>query len=78
MSEESNVLLALKNAWTGDLAASEAVRAHAPEVLDLDPAAPIGGIDLDACHRVVVAQANAVMALQGLIERLQEMSKGSE
>ena len=54
--------MALKNAWLGAVIASDAVKS-------LEPA--ITALDLETCHRFVLAQANAVMALRGLIEQLQ-------
>ena len=70
MSDESNALLALKNAWMGAVAASDRVRELAPAVQALPEATPPAELDLDAYHAVTMAQANAVMALRGLIEEL--------
>jgi len=70
MSDESNALLALKNAWTGVVAASDEVRNLAPSVLAIDEATPVTEVDLEAYHRVALAQSNAVMALRGLVEQL--------
>src|SRR5258708_6443310 len=66
MSEETNALLALKHAWNGAVAASDAVRDLAPQVLALNDATPVRGLDLEAYHRVALAQSIAVMALRGL------------
>lgn len=71
MSDESNALMALKNAWTGAVAASEAVRDLAPSVLGLSDETPLATLDLDAYHRATLAQSIAVMALRGLVEQLQ-------
>lgn len=71
MNEDPNPLLALKNAWTGAVEASEAVRRLAPAVADLGQTTPIKDLDLDGYHRAVLAQSIAVMALRGLIEQLQ-------
>ena len=71
MSEAANALLALKNAWTGAVEASEAVRALAPQVASLSVDTPIADVDLRAFHDVVLTQANAVQALRGLVEQLQ-------
>ena len=73
MSEDSNMLMALKNAWAGAIAASDPVRELAPSVAALQEATPVTALDLDAYHRVTLAQANAVMALRGLIEQLQRL-----
>jgi len=72
MSEETNALLALKNAWTGAVETSDKVRALAPAVQALAEETPVESLDLETYHRVTLAQANAVEALRGLIERLQE------
>jgi hypothetical protein len=80
MSDDSNALVALKNAWTGAVAASDQVREFAPSVLGLTDASSLADIDLDACHRVTLAQSNAVMALRGLVEQLRrkrEQDSGS-
>lgn len=71
MNEDPNALFALKNAWTGAVEASEAVRELGPAVAALDPSTPLAGVDLNGYHRVVLAQSVAVMALRGLIEQLQ-------
>ena len=72
MSDQSEAVLALKNAWAGVIAASEPVRDLAPAIAALDETASIEAADLETYHRAALAQANAVMALRGLIERLQE------
>lgn len=70
MSDESNALLALKNAWAGVVAASDRVKEIAPAVQALPEATPLADVDLDAYHAATMAQANAVMALRGLIEEM--------
>jgi hypothetical protein len=70
MSDESNALLALKNAWTGAIAASDRLRELAPSVQALPEATSLADLDLESYHTVTMAQANAVMALRGLIEEL--------
>lgn len=77
MSDESNALLALKNAWTGAVAASDEVRNMAPSVLGLDEATPLAGVDLETYHRVALAQSVAVMALHGLVEQLRKKAAES-
>jgi hypothetical protein len=74
MSDESNALLALKNAWTGAVTASDRVRDIAPAVQGLPETTPLADLDLEAYHAVTMAQANAVMALRGLIEELRRQS----
>jgi hypothetical protein len=70
MSEETNALLALKNAWTGAVVASDRVRELAPAVQALDDATPVANLDLETYHRLTLAQSNAVLALRGLVEQL--------
>ena len=70
MSDETNALLALKNAWTSAVNASDRVRDLAPAVAGLPEETPLAQVDLETYHNVALAQANAVMALRGLIEAL--------
>jgi hypothetical protein len=77
MSEDTNALLALKHAWNGAVAASDAVRDLAPAVLALDDATLLQDVDLEAYHRVAMAQSIAVMALRGLVEQLQRKQQTS-
>ena len=70
MSDESNALLALKNAWNGAVATSDRVREMAPAVQGLAESTPLADLDLETYHNVALAQSNAVMALRGLIEEL--------
>jgi hypothetical protein len=78
MSDESNALLALKNAWTGTVNASERVLELAPVVQDLADDTNLKDLDLDLYHRVTMAQSNAVMALRGLVERLQRKRESEQ
>ncbi|MEZ5318430.1 MAG: hypothetical protein R2752_13605 [Vicinamibacterales bacterium] len=78
MSHDPNPLLALKNAWTGVVAASDAVRALDPAVQALAPDARLAEVDLEAYHTATMAQANAVMALRGLVEQLQRQRDADE
>jgi hypothetical protein len=71
MSDESNALMALKNAWNGAVAASDRLRDMAPSVIGLADETGLADLDLDVYHDVTLAQANAVMALRGLVEDLQ-------
>jgi len=71
MSDESNALLALKNAWTGTVNASERVRELSGEVQRLADDTHLMDLDLETYHRVTMAQSNAVLALRGLVEQLQ-------
>jgi hypothetical protein len=71
MSDVSNAILALKNAWTGAVAASDAVRALTPAVEAIPADATLEALDLADYHRLTLAQANAVQALRGLVEGLQ-------
>ncbi len=76
MSEE-NALLALKNAWNGAVTASEEVRILAPAVGSLAESTPLADLDLDTYDRLTFAQANAVMALRGLVEHLRRVRESA-
>ena len=69
MSEE-NALLALKNAWHGAVAAADEARALGTAVAAIPASTPLADLDFDTYERVARAQANAVMALVGLLEQL--------
>lgn len=70
MSEESTTILALKNAWTGAVAASDRVRELDAAVQALGEETPLDGLDLETYHNAALAQSSAVMALRGLLEQL--------
>ena len=70
--DEGNAILALKNAWTGALAATDRLRELAPAVASLPDTTTVTSLDLETYHRVSLAQANAALALRGLLEALQE------
>jgi hypothetical protein len=70
MSDESNAVMALKNAWNGAVNASERVRDLSTSVAGLPEATPLSDLDLETYHTVALTQANAVQALRGLIEEL--------
>ena len=70
MNEDLNAVLALKNAWTGAVETSDAVRDLAPSVMGLGDDVTLAGLDLETYHRRALAQSIAVMALRGLIEQL--------
>ena len=71
-----SALLGLKNAWTGAVAASDRLRDLGPSVLDLPPDTTLTPADLESWHNVVLAQANAVMALRGVLEKLRRDVEG--
>jgi hypothetical protein len=71
MSNETNALLALKNAWTGAIAASDRLRELAPAVQGLPDDADVKTLDLEPYHNAAAAQSIATFALRGLIEELQ-------
>jgi len=71
MSNETNALLALKNAWTGAIAASDRLRELAPSVIGLAEDTDVTTLDLEAYRNAAVAHALASQALRGLIEQLQ-------
>lgn len=68
---DQNAVLALQNAWNGVVAASSAVEKMASGVAALPESTTVDRLDLDTYRRVTLAQASAVMALQGLVEELQ-------
>jgi hypothetical protein len=72
LSNETNALLALKNAWNGAIAASDRLRDLAPTVASLPEDADVKTLDLDACHAAALAHANAAQALRGLLEELRK------
>lgn len=69
---DASAVMALKNAWNGVVAASDRVREIATSVQGLPDDAPLKDLDLETYHKVAMAQANAVMALRGLVEQLQQ------
>jgi hypothetical protein len=71
MTEHPNALLALKNAWSGVVAANERLRELESAVVALPADTPVEQLDLNEYHGAVSAHATAVMALRGLIEELQ-------
>lgn len=70
MSEESNAVLALQNAWTGAIAASDRLRELEPAIMGLAAESTLQQLDLDTYHDAALAQGNAAMALRGLVEEL--------
>ena len=70
MSEETNPVLALKNAWNGAVAASDQIRDLEPALQGLGEETTLGDLDLETYQRVTLAQSIAVMALRGLVEEL--------
>jgi hypothetical protein len=70
MSDETNAVAALKNAWAGVVATSAPVDALASAVAALPEGATPADLDLAGYHRVVLAQSIAVMALRGVIEQI--------
>lgn len=70
MSDDSSALLALKNAWTGVIAACDDLRDLTPSVQGLADDTALGDLDLERYHRLALAQSIAVMALRGLVEQL--------
>lgn len=69
--DEENAILALKNAWNGAVAATDRLRELAPAVESLPDTATVTSLDLETYHRASMAQSNAALALQGLLEALQ-------
>ena len=70
MSDDTNAVLALKNAWAGAVSAANAVRELNAAVQALPADTTVDKLDLDRYQEVVLADANAAQALRGLIEQL--------
>ena len=71
MPNETNALLALKNAWAGAIAASDRLRELGPTVESLPEDADVQTLDLETYRHAVLAQSIAALALRGLIEEFQ-------
>jgi len=71
MGNETNPLLALKNAWTGAIAASDRLRELAPSLAGLPEDADVQTLDLETYRNAALAQSLAALAVRGLIEDLQ-------
>lgn len=69
--DEANAIMALKNAWNGAIAATDRLRELGPAVAGLPDDASVKDLDFETYRRVSLAQANAAMALRGLLEDLQ-------
>lgn len=68
MSNETNALLALKNAWQGAIAASDRLRELAPGLDQMAPETDVNTLDLETYHHAVEAQSIATLAVKALIE----------
>ena len=75
MSNETNALLALKNAWNGAIDASDRLRELAPSVAALPEEADVSTLDLEAYQQAALAQAIAAQALRGLIVELRRQTQ---
>ena len=71
MSNETNALLALKNAWAGAIAASDRLRELGAAVDSLPEDADVRTLDLETFRNAALAQSIAALALRGLIEEFQ-------
>ena len=74
MSNETNALLALKNAWAGAIAASDRLRELSAAVERLPEDADVRTLDLETYRNAALAQSVAALALRGLIEEFQPKS----
>jgi hypothetical protein len=77
VSNETNALLALKNAFAGAIAASDRLRELDPGVQGLPENTDVGALDLEAFRDAALAQSLAALALRGLIEELQPRTDAS-
>jgi hypothetical protein len=71
VSNETNALLALKNAWAGAIAASNRLRELEPSVQQLPEDADVKSLNLETYRDAALAQSIAALALRGLIEEFQ-------
>lgn len=71
MSDASNALMALKNAWAGAVTTADRIRELAPSVTALPESADLAGLDYEQYHRAALAHANAAAALRGVLEQIQ-------
>ena len=74
MSNETNALLALKNAWNGAISASDRLRELAPSVAALPDETDVRTLDLQTYLQATLAQAIAAQALRGLVEEFQRQA----
>lgn len=74
MSNETNAVLALKNAWNGAIASADRLRELAPAVQGLPEDADPKALDFETYNRVSLGHSNAAMALRGLLEELQRQA----
>ena len=74
MSNETNALLALKNAWNGAIAASDRIRELAPAVAAIPEEAHVSTLDLETYQQAALAHAIAAQALRGLIVELRRQT----
>jgi hypothetical protein len=69
MGNETNALLALKNAWAGTIAASDRLRELDPSVQGLEETTDVATLDLETFRNAAAAQSIAASALKGLIDQ---------
>lgn len=78
MSNETNALLALKNAWAGAIAASDRLRELGAAVENLPEDADVHSLDLETYRNAALAQSIAALALRGLIEEFQPKTAAAQ
>jgi hypothetical protein len=71
MSNETNALLALKDAWRGAIAASDRLRELAPAVDALPEETDVTTLDLETYNAAALAHVIAAEALRGLLQDFQ-------
>lgn len=69
-SDDPNALLALKNAWNGVIHAAERFKSATDTVGTASETGILSDEDLTRLHTIAMAEANAVMAVRGLLEEL--------
>jgi hypothetical protein len=70
VSDESNALMALKNAWNGAVSTADEIRDLSTAVQAVPDDADLASLDFERYHRVALAHANSAEALRGVIEQI--------
>lgn len=72
MSNETNALLALKNAWSGAIASADRLRELAPALAALPEETDVRTLDLETYQHASLGNAIAAQALRGLLAEFRE------
>ena len=74
MSNETNALLAFKNAWNGAIASADRLREFSAVIQGLPEDTDPATLDFETYQRVSLGHSNAAMALRGLLQELQRQA----